>query len=305
MVMSVVAERLSALRSIKPRTAAAIVGVAVLIALIILGARGLRHIDAVHSFMQDYPGATLTDAPVGFPVWVNVLHGLNALFMIFIITSGIKVRTNQRPRQFYTRTLGPHRKPSKKISMDIWLHLTVDSLWVLTGILFYILLFATGQWRRIIPTSWDVFPNAASAIIQYASFDWPSEHGWIVYNGIQLLTYFLVVFIAAPLSLITGLRMSPSWPTEGPLAKFPVELARKVHFPNMVFFVGFIVVHVILVLFTGAQHNLNHMFASRDDGSWLGVIFFIVTVVASAALFVGARPTALRAIASLTGKVSR
>ena len=36
-----------------------------------------------------------------------------------------------------------------------------DSLWLLNGLVFYVLLFTTGQWRRVVPTTWAVFPNAA------------------------------------------------------------------------------------------------------------------------------------------------
>lgn len=37
-------------------------------------------------------------------------------------------------------------------------------LWVLNGIVYVVLLFATGLWQRIIPTSWDVFPEAWETI---------------------------------------------------------------------------------------------------------------------------------------------
>ncbi|WP_421014458.1 FAD-binding protein, partial [Glutamicibacter creatinolyticus] len=45
---------------------------------------------------------------------------------------------------------------------------------------------------------WDVFPNALSSALQYASFDWPLENSWTNYNALQMITYFLVVFVAAP-----------------------------------------------------------------------------------------------------------
>ena len=62
------------------------------------------------------------------------------------------------------------------------------------------------------PTSWDVFPNAVSAALQYVSLDWPTENGWVNYNGLQQLAYFATVFIAAPLAIVTGVRMSGIWP---------------------------------------------------------------------------------------------
>ncbi len=89
----------------------------------------------------------------------------------------------------------------------------MDALWLLNGVIFYVLLFATGRWERLIPTSWDVFPNALSTLVQYLSLNWPAEHGWVAYNGLQLIAYFTTVFLAAPLALITGLGMSPALST--------------------------------------------------------------------------------------------
>lgn len=42
----------------------------------------------------------------------------------------------------------------------------------------------------------------------------------------------------------------------------------------LAYFVFFIVTHVTMVLTTGARANLNHMFASRNDGSWWGLAIF-------------------------------
>jgi len=71
------------------------------------------------------------------------------------------------------------------------------------------LLFVTPQWRRLVPTSWAVFPNALSVLIQYLSLRWPTENGWVAYNGLQLIAYFITVFIAAPAALITGSACRP------------------------------------------------------------------------------------------------
>ena len=46
-------------------------------------------------------------------------------------------------------------------------------LWVLLGVMFYILLFSTGQWEPLVPRNWDVLPNGLSAGLQYLSLDFP------------------------------------------------------------------------------------------------------------------------------------
>jgi hypothetical protein len=143
-------------------------------------------------------------------------------------------------------------------------------------------------------------PNALSAALQYVSLDWPTENGWVNYNALQQLAYFSTVFIAAPLAAITGFRMSGMWPKKNLKlsAAYPIEWARKVHFPVMLFFVVFIVIHVVLVLATGALRNLNHMYAAQGSvdptayaDNWTGFWLFVVSLVVIAAAWVAARPS--------------
>jgi thiosulfate reductase cytochrome b subunit len=287
-------------------------GVVVGLLALVLLAKWLRTLPGVQEFLMQYSGhaALPAGAPVGLPGWLGWQHFLNAFFILLIIRSGWQVRTTARPKAYWTRNnTGPIRTKGKpqKISLDLWFHLSLDALWVLNGIVFIVLLVATGQWMRIVPTGWDIVPNAVSAALQYASLDWPVEHGWVNYNALQLLAYFTTVFIAAPLALLTGLRMSAAWPKNaGRLNRiYPVEIARAVHLPVMLYFVLFVVVHVFLVLATGALRNLNHMYAARDDGGWLGFWLFAASVVVMVAAWFLARPLFLRPVANLMGKVSR
>ncbi|MGO4186926.1 cytochrome b/b6 domain-containing protein [Pseudarthrobacter sp. TAF60_1] len=286
--------------------------VLVVLVLVVLLAKWMTELPAVASFLTDYPGhSELPDgAPVGFPAWLGWQHFLNGFFLLLIIRTGWQVRTTTRPSGHWTRNnkgLIKTKNAPTKITLELWLHLTLDALWILNGLVFVILLFATGQWMRIVPTSWDVIPNALSAALQYASLNWPTENGWVNYNALQLLTYFVTVFIAAPLAFISGIRTSPAWPKKaaGLNKAYPMELARAIHFPVMVYFVAFVVVHVFLVLATGALRNLNHMYGGSDDAGWFGFWVFLASVAAMVAAWFLARPLFLRPIASLMGKVSR
>lgn len=278
----------------------------------VLAAKGLRTLPAVQQFLETYPGESELPetAPVGFPGWLAWQHFLNMFFMLLIIRTGLQVRHVQRPAAYWTRDntkLIRTKNPPQKISLDLWLHLSVDVLWLLNGIVFFVMLFVTGQWMRIVPTSWEVFPNAVSAFLQYASFNWPLENGWVNYNSLQVLAYFVTVFIAAPLSILTGVRMSGGWPRNATKLNkiYPIEVARAVHFPTMIYFCIFIVFHVLLVFTTGMRRNLNHMFAAQEEAGWLGLIIFGCAVLIMAAAWFLARPVFLRPLASLTGKVGR
>jgi len=262
-------------------------------------------------FVATYPGEYhLPDgAPVGIPAWIGWQHFFNAFLMLLIIRTGLTVRTEKRPAVFWT----PKKDKKGKTSLTIWFHQALDVLWLVNGAVFVVLLFVTGQWMRIVPTSWEVFPNAVSAALQYVSLDWPTENGWVNYNSLQQLAYFATVFLAAPLAAITGYRMSGIWPKKNAKlnAAWPIDWARKVHFPVMLYFVVFIAIHVFLVFATGALRNLNHMYAAQGSvdptayaDNWTGFWFFVASLVVMAAAWVAARPLTIAPIARLFGTVS-
>ncbi|WP_353813688.1 cytochrome b/b6 domain-containing protein [Agromyces sp. SYSU T00266] len=294
----------SASTRVSVRRALAAVGLVLGAAAVVLVARWLRTLDGVQEFLIAYPGeAPMPEgAPVGFPAWLAWQHFFNVFLMVLIVRSGWQVRRERRPAAYWT----PRWNPARKIGLNLWFHQSLDLLWLVNGVVFAVLLFATGQWMRIVPTSWAVVPNAISAGLQYASLDWPTENGWVHYNGLQQLAYFATVFVAAPLAVITGVRMSGLWPARATALSriYPVELARVIHFPVMLYFIAFVVAHVALVLATGALRNLNHMYGGQDAVDWVGFAVFAVSLLVIAAAWVAARPLVLAPIAGLFGRVS-
>ena len=278
-------------------------GLIVAAGILILAARGVTTLPGVPGFLERYPGEYhLPDfVEPGFPAWARWTHFLNFFFMVLIIRTGLQVRHQQKPPAFYTPKNG-----GKKISINLWLHTSLDVLWLLNGVVFVVLLFVSGHWARIVPTSWEVFPNALSAMLQYMTLEWPMEDAWVNYNSLQQLMYFIVVFIAAPLAAITGVRMSEWWPKNATTLNkiYPAPLARAIHFPTMIFFVFFIAVHVFLVFTTGLRQNLGYMFAGTNVLGWAGVIWFLVAVAVVVGAWFAARPLVLAPIANLFGRVS-
>jgi thiosulfate reductase cytochrome b subunit len=279
--------------------------------LIVLAARWATTLDGVHAFLGDYPGEYDLPAsgPIGIPAWLAWQHFFNVFFMALIVRSGLGMRSEKRPPAYWT----PRWARGRKISLTLWLHQSLDVLWIANGIAYVVLLFATGQWVRVVPTSWEVLPNAVSAGLQYLALDWPTENGWVNYNALQQLAYFTTVFIAAPLAVTTGVRMSNLWPQRAPRLDrvYPVAWARSLHFPVMLYFVVFTVVHVALVLATGALRNLNHMYAARGSTDpvaystdWTGIVIFALSLIVVASVVVAARPSLLAPIANLIGRVS-
>ena len=268
----------------------------------------LRAQPAVQEFLVRYPGVITPapDAPTGIPVWLNVTHFLNILFLMLIIRTALSIRSKKRPTAFVTPRRGVFGQPARRIGINVWLHNTVDLLWMLNGVVYVVLLFATGQWVRIVPTTWDVLPNALSAALQYLTFTWPVENPWVVYNSLQVLSYFGVVFVLAPLAILTGVRLSSAWPLDAPRLNrgLPERPIRRLHVIVLFAFMAFIVVHVSLVLFTGAVLNLNVMFAARNDLSWVGTIIFIAALAGLAGVWFALTDSVQKKLAGLTDEVS-
>jgi len=291
---------------------ATVVGLA-LLAIAVVVAQAWRSSPAGDAFIAEYPGSVDVPqgTPTGFPAWLSWTHFLNGFFLLFIVSSGLHLRSSARPIAFVTRrNRGPLRTAGapKRLGIHTWWHLVVVTLWVATGIVYVTLLLVSGHWARVVPTEWSVVPNAISAGVQYLSLDWPAHESWVRYNSLQVLFYGATVFIAAPLALVTGLRLSPVWPqslmrNRGPLSD---AWARQTHSLVLWYYLAFTVVHVGLVLLTGARRNLNAMYLGLDDGaSWLGVLVFAGSVVVMAVAWVLLRPPAQVAIAERVADVRR
>jgi methionine sulfoxide reductase catalytic subunit len=293
----------------------------------VAAAQYLRGLPEIQAFILRHPGTgSSAQFASAMPAWLRAQHFLNLFFLIFIIRAGLQILADH-PRLYWTR----HSTPGKEwfrmqervpdnplwtakqdsitlpknvglpgirhsIGLARWWHLGVDVLWLLNGVAFYVLLFATGEWRRIVPTSVNVFADAASVLLQYLSLSWPTETGWVAYNGLQVIAYFVTVFSAAPLALITGLGMSPALSTRfhGISKRLSIQAARSLHFLVLCWFFLFTVAHVTLVFTTGALRNLNHMYAGTDSTSWAGVGLFAISMAVVIAGWVAATPVTLR-----------
>jgi len=309
-VPSLPATKRYGLLTLKQWVGASVVGILAIVGaatIVVQLTRWFLGLDFMQDFLASYPGETPLPegAPVGLPGWLGWQHFFNVFLIVLIIRSGLQVRTEKRPAAYWTPRWA--KRGQGKISLNLWFHQSLDILWLVNGLIFVALLFTTGQWMRVVPTSWEVVPNAVSAGLQYLSLNWPLENGWVNYNSLQVLTYFATIFIAAPLAALTGVRMSGLWPKNATALNriYPVEWARAVHFPVMLYFVAFIVVHVALVFLTGALRNLNHMYAAQDTDDWLGFSIFVASLVVIAAAWIAARPTLLAPIAGVFGKVGR
>ncbi|HET8581069.1 MAG TPA: molybdopterin-dependent oxidoreductase [Candidatus Paceibacterota bacterium] len=243
-----------------------------------------------------------------FPLWVQVTHWINAVLMIFLIRAGIQILSDH-PKLYWNDDamdgtewikFGKKIMPKDKLwtSMDEaenvsslialpggrhnlgsgrrW-HFLAALTWVVNGVVYVFLLFATGMWKDIVPTSWSIIPESLHTFVTYATFHTPPASAFTPFDPLQQLTYFLVIFVLAPLQIATGLCMSPAF-----IGRFPWyaklfggrQSARSIHFIIMLLFVAFIVVHVTLVLAVGFPSSIGSMTAGTGISMNAGILIF-------------------------------
>ncbi|KAA9038364.1 molybdopterin-dependent oxidoreductase [Ginsengibacter hankyongi] len=266
-----------------------------------------------------FPAATATDAK-DFPMWLNLSHWVNFFFLVLIIRSGLSILADH-PRLYWNNGCAPETEwirftpikvpkdktwtakedaryispiaglPGYKHTIGIartWHFLTVP-FFVLNGVVFIFLLFYTHQWQRLVPVSWKIIPDSWNVFVHYATFHFPVEpNGFYHFNALQQLSYFAVVFILAPLAMLTGLAMSPA--IENRFHWYPTlfgnrQSARSIHFMVMFSYVIFIIIHVALVAATGLTRNMNHIVLGTDNTTSVAGIYIGAGIIAFTILF--------------------
>lgn len=255
-----------------------------------------------------------------FPFWLRAAHLINFVLIGMLLRSGWEMLSSL-PRLWWRKDCAPgtewlrftkRRLPKeegvytslmdeKSLSPLIalpgreniglgrhWHGLSV-MLWVLNGVVYVALLFGTGLWRRIVPTSWDVIPQAWDSLVMYAGFQIPSIEHYQPYDALQMLAYTFVIFILAPFMMLTGVAMSPAIRSRFPwYVKFwgGHQGARSLHFIGMVLMAAFIVMHVGLVFLVHREHNLVHMvFGDVDTARYAQAFVIIIAVIVAVVLF--------------------
>ncbi len=225
---------------------------------------------------------------LAFPLWLRTTHFLNLLFLSLLVRSGLEI-LSAHPKLYWNDDCTPgsewlrltrKRLPEhglwtsrdEEASFSSWIalpgrsnlglgrhwHVLADAGWLLTGLLYVAMLSVTTQWHRLMPTSWSVVPGAWHVLRSYLSLHLVVTPGR--YNPLEQLAYFSVVFLLSPLTIATGLAMSPSI-----AGRFPWYLrlfrgrqaARSIHFLCLCAFLAFFVVHLSMVIAHGTISEMG------------------------------------------------
>ena len=221
---------------------------------------------------------------------VRVTHWLTVVaFLVLLFTGGEIILTH--PRFYWGETGNVNIKPLFTIpipsSRDTvptgykfvlpdengWgraLHFEAAWLLVLTALVYGIWGLATGHFRRnLIPERKDRSWRAVRGrMVQYLRRAPPAPGEAHAYNVLQRIAYLGVIFVLFPMTIWTGLALSPSFNAAFPWfvdALGGRQSARTLHFFVTGALVVFLVVHVTMVSLGGFRNRMRGMITGRVD----------------------------------------
>ncbi len=139
-------------------------------------------------------------------------------------------------------------------------------LWVINGACFLSWSLASRHLTQVLAMQGRDWRGIGKSILDHLRLRHPRGAEAIRYNPLQKLSYLLVIFVLAPLAVLTGLAMSPQMDT---VLGWWLDLvggrqsARTIHFIVMSLFVLFTVVHVVMVVYAGPINEMRSMITGR------------------------------------------
>ena len=238
--------------------------------------------------------------PTGHPRWVRLSHWSVAAAVLTLAFSGfvilkahprlywgtvgndltpalieLPISRNYRhggwisPTSFYPRADSPVSavRTFKIFNENGWarsLHFLVAWFVVVPGLAYLAISIVTGHVRRhLLPARAELAPRSvARDLAQHLRLPMPRAAGGPPYGVLQKISYSLVVLVALPLMVLTGLTMSPAVGAALPVlpAIFGgVQSARTLHFVGFSAIVLFVLVHLAMVLLTGFRQQIRAM----------------------------------------------
>jgi thiosulfate reductase cytochrome b subunit len=141
-------------------------------------------------------------------------------------------------------------------------------LFALNGVTYLASGLIGGHLRRdLAPTRADLKPrHILREIVDHARLRFPKGEEARRYNVLQKGAYLAVILLLLPLMALTGMTMSPSLDATFP---FLLDLfggrqsARSIHFIVAWLLVGFVALHLVMVVVSGLWNNLRSMITGR------------------------------------------
>jgi thiosulfate reductase cytochrome b subunit len=157
---------------------------------------------------------------------------------------------------------------SQWLAMGRRWHFFFAWIFVVNGAAYLLYGVARGHFRRdFVPSAWDI-RHIGRSVWNHLRLRFPRGEEAKHYNVLQKLSYLAVVFLLVPLIVLTGLSMSPRIDAGFPWlpALFGGrQSARTVHFVCAFALLGFVAIHIVMVLLSGVWNNMRAMITGWYD----------------------------------------
>jgi thiosulfate reductase cytochrome b subunit len=224
--------------------------------------------------------------PNGRPIyrhrfWVRLTHWVNVICMTVLLMSGLQI-FNAHPA-LYWGNISDFDNPvaaigtfpdwvtlpgSQWLAMGRRWHFFFAWLFVGNGALYALLAIASGHFHRdLVPTP-SALRQIGHSIRDHLRLRFPKGEEAKHYNVLQRLAYLAVLCVLCPLIVLAGLAMSPQLDAAYPwlLSIFGGrQSARTIHFLCAFSLLGFVIVHLSMVLVSGVWNNLRSMVTGWYD----------------------------------------
>lgn len=155
---------------------------------------------------------------------------------------------------------------SRNLALGRRWHFFFAWLWVINGACYLAWSLASRHLNRDLTMQRRDWRRIPRSIVDHLRFRHTHGDEAARYNPLQKLAYLGVIFVLAPLAILTGLSMSPQM--DSLLGGFVAfvggrQSARTIHFIVMALFVLFTLVHVLMVVYAGPINELRSMITGR------------------------------------------
>ena len=201
--------------------------------------------------------------------WGKAGNDLTPALLELPISRNYKHGGYDEERPFFAASNGPvsANRTYEIFNQNGWgrsLHFLAAWFLVLPGIGYLLAGLVGGHFRsHLWPRVKDLSPRLVWRDIgEHLRFRIPPARGGPHYGLLQKCAYSFVVFVAAPLMILTGLTMSPAVTSAFPalLRLFGgYQSARTIHFFTSVTVVLFVIAHVVMVVKSGFRRQIRAM----------------------------------------------
>jgi thiosulfate reductase cytochrome b subunit len=196
------------------------------------GVRGVTHIGPVKIDTTGLLGASKEDGMIigrGFPAWITIPH--------------TTYLSDARNWHFFWA----------------WVFALNGAIYLISG------LFNRHLIRDIIPAPKDLL-NVPRDVIDHVLLHF--HKGWAAtrYGPLQRIAYAGIALVVLPVIVLTGMTMSPALDSAFPFLLHLFggrQSARSIHFICAMLAVGFIVIHLVMVLLTGPFNQVRGMITGK------------------------------------------